>query len=196
MGLTPLDIRQQQFKKTLWGFDAPEVDAFLDVLAHDFEQLNREVLSLRDEVHRKDAEVADHRDREKTLKDTMITATRIAEDIKDNARKEAEIVIAKAESQAEQIIQNAHTRLVRIVEDIDELRRQRAQFEAVLRSTIASHSKLMDAMNERDAPVDIDGLSLLRRQTEPASGAVVALNDSTSALPPEPDLLTPRGGDR
>ena len=197
MGLTPLDIRQQQFKKTLWGFDAPEVDAFLDVLAHHFERVHREVLSLREEVHRKDAEIRDHREREKTLKDTMITATRITEDIKDNARKEAEIVIAKAEAQAEQIVQNAHTRLVRIMEDIDELRRQKAQFEAALRSTIAAHGKLMDAMNERDAPAEAEMLSLVHHraaQTPKTGGAVVALNDPL--LPQHEDLLTPRGGDR
>src|SRR5687767_4882914 len=107
MKLTPLDIQQQQFRTALSGFDKKEVDAFLDMLANDVEELIRQNNGLREELKRKDGELQDHRERERTLKETMITATRIAEDIKQNARKEAEIVISVAESQAEQIIQNA-----------------------------------------------------------------------------------------
>ena len=150
MKLTPLDIQQQQFRTTFWGFDSREVDAFLDVLASDVERLIRENNALKEDLKRKEAEIREHKERERTLKETMITATQITEDIKHNARKEAEIVIAQSESQAEQIIQNAHTRLVRIMEDIDELRRQKAQFEASLRSMLSAHAKLVDAMAERE----------------------------------------------
>ena len=76
MKLTPLDIQQQQFRTAFWGFDKREVDAFLDVLANDFEQLVRENNALREEIKRKDAELLDHRERERTLKETMITAGR------------------------------------------------------------------------------------------------------------------------
>ncbi|MCA9550867.1 MAG: DivIVA domain-containing protein [Myxococcales bacterium] len=192
MKLTPLDIQQQQFRTAFWGFDKREVDAFLDVLANDFEQLVRENNALREEIKRKDAELLDHRERERTLKETMITATRITEDIKQNARKESEIVVAQAEAQAEQIIQNAHTRLVRIMEDIDELKRQKAQFEAGLRSIIASHTKLMDAMTERE-PMGAEMHSLVKRRQGPVQSdlPVERVEDTDDDL-----LLAPRGGDR
>ncbi len=208
MKLTPLDIQQQQFRTTLWGFDTREVDAFLDVLANDVERLVRDNNGLREDLKRKESEIHEHRERERTLKETMITATQITEDIKHNARKEAEIVIAQAESQAEQIIQNAHTRLVRIMEDIDELRRQKAQFEASLRSIISSHSKLLDAMGEREGSGEAQMHSLLRhrsragiasdltddvREPEPR---VVSMRDKTVRTSVEDELLTPRGGDR
>ena len=80
----------------------------------------------------------------------MITATRISEDIKEGARKESQIVIGQAEMQAEQIIHNAHQRLLRIMEDIDELKRQKAQFESGLSSMLKSHGKLLQAMSERE----------------------------------------------
>lgn len=183
MRLTPLDIQQQEFKSGLWGFDAKEVDAFLDLVAAEVERLVRENNGLRDQVRHKDDELEAHRGREQTLKETMITATRIAEDIRDNAKKEAEIVVARAESQAEQIVQNAHTRVARALEDLDELRRQKAQLEASLRSVLDSHRKLLDAMSERTSGTDADAAALRRRlaHVEP---------------PADPVLLPPRGGNR
>lgn len=196
MRLTPLDIQQQQFKTAFWGFDKPEVDAFLDLMAADVEQLVRDNKQLGEDLKRTQAELEDHKERERTLKETMVTATRMTEEIKDNARKEAEIVLSQAELQAEQIIQNAHTRLVRIMEDMDELRRQKVQFEASLRSSIASHTKLLDAMTEREAP-EADKLSFLPSRRPSAD--LEAEAELRSGLPtPAPDgaLLLKRGGDR
>lgn len=203
MKLTPLDIQQQQFRTAFGGFDKKEVDAFLDVLANDVETLMRENNALREEARRKDAEIQDHRERERTLKETMITATRITEDIKQNARKESEIVVAQAESQAEQIIQNAHTRLVRIMEDIDELKRQKAQFEAGLRSTISSHGKLLDAMTDQAVPSGAQMHSLLKRRQGGTQSDLPSerIEEEAKVVGMEgglvdADLLVPRGGDR
>jgi cell division initiation protein len=179
MKLTPLDIQQQQFRRAFWGFDAKEVDAFLDLLAADVEELMRQNNSLREEMKRKEGELQDHRERERTLKETMITATRITEDIKQNARKEAEIVISAAEAQAEQIIQNAHTRLVRIMEDIDELKRQKAQFESSLGSILSAHSKLLEAMTDREHFSEPD-LTLLRRRMRKDGDDTVDRSDDTT----------------
>jgi cell division initiation protein len=174
MKLTPIDIQQQQFRSTLWGFDAKEVDAFLDQVAASFEELIREGNGLREDLRHKDAQLDEHRDREKALKETMLTATRIADEVKQGARKEAEIIIGQAEVQAEQIIQNAHTRLARVMDDITELKRQRAQFEATLRSMIAAHQKLIEAMNDREsptsAPAENDPISLSRRRADEGKG--------------------------
>ncbi len=200
MKLTPLDIRQQQFRKAFWGVDGQQVYAFLDVLANDLEALLRETNAARDDLVRKDTELKNYREREQALKETMVTATRINDEITRNARKEAELVIAEAETQAEQIIHNAHTRLVRVMEDIDELRRQKAQFEASLRSTLSAHSKLMDTMNEREAPTEAETLSYLPRhgRRRPYDAKLLDLSEAMpeQSVLVEPELLTPRGGDR
>ncbi len=179
MRLTPLDIQQQQFRSGLWGFDPREVDAFLELVAAEVERLVRENHRLEDQLRARDDELDGHRRREETLKETMVTATRIAEDIRTNAHKEAELIVARAEARGEQIVENAHTRLSRVLEDLDELRRQRAQFEAGLRAVIETHKKLLDAMSERSTEPAL--LSALRRVEPERSG---------------PELLTPRGGDR
>ncbi len=187
MKLTPLDIQQQQFRSVLWGMDAKEVDAFLDLVAREVERLNRENSQLSEEVARKDAQIQGYREREQTLKETMMTATRVTEEMHQNAKKEAEVVIARAENQAEQIVENAHRRLVRVMEDLDELKRQKAQFEANLRSLIESHSKLLEAMADRQQGSGELG----------ARGTVVPLPDPVRRVEvSDDDLLTPRGGDR
>ena len=187
MRLTPLDIQQQQFKSGLWGFDPKEVDAFLDLVAGEVERLARENNQLRDQLRQRDAELDEHRKREQTLKETMVTATRLAEETRENAKKEAEIVVARAETRAEQIVQNAHTRLARVLEDLDELRRQRAQLEASLRSVIDSHKKLLDATSERASAVESETRRVLQHIDGPEPAA--AADDDAR-------LLTPRGGDR
>jgi len=82
----------------------------------------------------------------------MVTAQRISEDMKTAAKKEAEIVLADAEHQAEKIVQGAHHKLVQVIEDINELKRQRVQFESQVRSVIESHARLLDAFSEPPEP--------------------------------------------
>jgi cell division initiation protein len=148
MNITPLDITQKQFKKAFRGYEREEVEAFLSLVAVEFEALVREVLALREGSQRKDDEIAEHRSRERALQETLVTAQRASEEILDAARKEAEITIADAELQAEKIVQGAHSRFLRIVDDINELKRQRVQFESGVRMLVESHLKLIEAFQE------------------------------------------------
>jgi len=180
--LSPLDVQQQQFRSVFWGFDGKEVDAFLDVVAKELEGLIRDNKSLREELARRDSELQSFKEREQNLKETMLTATRITEDIKQNARKEAEIVVAQAEGQAEQIVQNAHSRLSRVLEDLDELKRQKTQFEETLRSMIQTHMKLLDAMTDRETTGELLAMVSRLERKRPQS----EINGGE-------DLLDPRG---
>lgn len=146
MKITPLDIQQKSFGAGFRGYARGEVEAFLSLVASEFEEVVRENISLREDLKRREQRLAELQDREKALQETMVTAQRITEDIKVQARKEAEIVISEAELQAERIVQNAHQRMIQIVDEINELKRQRAQFEAQVRSTVESHLKLLEVM--------------------------------------------------
>lgn len=148
MNITPLDITQKQFRKVLRGFDAEEVEAFLSMIAVEFEALVKENIALREDNQRKVEEIADHRGRERALQETLIAAQKASEEIRDAARREAEITISDAELQAEKIVQGAHQRFLRIVDDINELKRQRVQFEAGIRTLVESHVKLLEAFRE------------------------------------------------
>jgi cell division initiation protein len=148
MNITPLDITQKQFRRVFRGVDPEEVEAFLSLVAVEFEALVKDVVTLRENNHRNAEVIAEFKSRERVLQETLVTAQRASEEIKESARKEAEITLSDAELQAEKIVQGAHARFVRIVDDINELKRQRVQFETNVRTLVESHVKLLDMFRE------------------------------------------------
>ncbi len=144
MKLTPLDIQQQQFKIRFRGFDVREVDTFLEQLADDFESLRREKENLHEEIDRLKLENQGYRQREETFKRAMLNSQKILEQMKKNAQKSAELIIADAEVKAEKLLNRAHNRLAQLHEDIAELKRQRIQIEIQVRSILENHTKLLD----------------------------------------------------
>lgn len=148
MKITALDITHRRFARKLRGYDAEEVHAFLADVAEAFEGLTRELQGAQDDLARKDDEVAELRSRDRVLQETLITAQKACEDLRDTARKEADLIIAEAELQAEKIVQGAHARFQRIVDDVGELKRQRIQLAAQLRSVLRAHDKLVEAFGD------------------------------------------------
>ena len=158
MNITPLDIQQQKFKTRIRGFDVREVDAFLEQMANGFESLQRTHKDLHDQVRRLELEIQGYRKREETFKRALLNSQKVLDQMKDNARKSAELIIAEAEVKAEKILNRAHNRLAQLHEDISELKRQRMQIEVQIGSIIETHSKLLEiskegtkAMDEEDA---------------------------------------------
>ena len=145
MKLTPLDIRQKRFEASFRGCSRSEVEGFLELIAGEFEEVVKENLSLKEELKRTQLRLEVHLERERTLQETMVTAQRISEDLQSAAKKESEIIVGEAELQAEKIVYAAHQKLVQVVEDINELKRQRIQFESQVRAVIDAHGKLLDA---------------------------------------------------
>lgn len=148
MTITPLDIQQQQFKTRFRGFDIREVDTFLEQMADAFELLQSENKKLREEINRLKLESQGYKEREETFKRAMLNSQKVLEQMKQNARKSAELVIADAEIKAEKILSRAQYRLEQLHEDIAELKRQRMQIEVQIRSIIESHSKLLEIGKE------------------------------------------------
>lgn len=162
MKITPLDIQQQQFKTRFRGFDIREVDSFLEQMADAFESLNRENASLREEIRRLKLESQGYKEREETFKRAMLNSQKVIEQMKENARKSSELIVAEAEVKAEKILNKAHNRLAQLHEDIAELKRQRIQIEVQIGSIIEAHAKLlevgkegMETMDEQDSKLKI-----------------------------------------
>ena len=148
MKVTPLDIQQQQFKTRFRGFDVREVDAFLEQMAETFESLQKQNQILGDEVRRLELEIQGYRKREETFKRALLNSQKVLDQMKDNARKSAELIIAEAEVKAEKILNKAHNRLAQLHEDIAELKRQRTQIEVQISSIIEAHSRLLEIGKE------------------------------------------------
>ena len=148
MKVTPLDIQQQQFKTRFRGFDIREVDAFLEQTAETVESLQKENQNLGDEVRRLELEIQGYRKREETFKRALLNSQKVLDQMKDNARRSAELLIAEAEVKAEKILNKAHNRLAQLHEDITELKRQRTQIEVQISSIIEAHSRLLEIGKE------------------------------------------------
>ena len=154
MKLTPLDIQQQQFAMRFRGFDVREVDLFLEQMASTFEQLQRDNETLKEEILRLRRESQGLKKREETFRRAMIHSQKVLENMKGNAEKQAELIIAEAEIKADKIINHAQNRLNHLQEDITELRRQRVQIEVEINAIIEAHAKLLkisqDSMRTAD----------------------------------------------
>jgi cell division initiation protein len=148
MKITPLDIQQQQFKTRFRGFDVREVDAFLEQMAGSLEALQITNQSLHEEAQRFTHEIQGYRKREETFKRALLNSQKVLDQMKDNARKSAELIMAEAEVKAEKILNKAHNRLAQLHEDITELKRQRVQIEVQISSVIEGHSKLLEISKE------------------------------------------------
>lgn len=144
MKISPLDIQQQQFKGKLFGgLNPDDVDSFLQAVAQEMESLNRENTIFREQTQKMAAETDVLTQRERELRETLLAAQRITEEMKINAQKEADLIIAEAEVRAEKILVDAENTLVLLKNDIQELRRQKIQFESSFRALLESHGKML-----------------------------------------------------
>ena len=166
MNITPLDITQKQFRRVFRGLDPEEVEAFLGLVAVELEALLKDYANLHDDAQRKREQLAEFRERERALQETLVAAQKASEEIRDSARKEAEITISDAELQAEKIVQSGHARFLRIVDDINELKRQRLQFETNVRTLVESHVKLLDAFREPSREEAVQYIPARKRTAE------------------------------
>ena len=153
MRMTATDIRQQQFAVRLFrGFDPQEVDAFLEEMADDFEELVRENALLKEQLVTIEERSRGVEGREKTLQETLVTTQKIAEEFKENARREAELILREAHLRAEKFMQDAREEHAKLNADVSVLRRLRRQLGEEILSTLATHKRLAEqALAEGDA---------------------------------------------
>lgn len=142
--LTPLDIQQQRFTIRFRGYNTTEVDNFLDLVSETIESMLSEQEILREKIHQLGMENQEHKSREESFKRVMLNSQNVLEEMKDNARKSSELIVAQAEVDADKIISSAHDKLERLHDEINELKRQRVQFKTQLKSVIQAHSDLLE----------------------------------------------------
>jgi cell division initiation protein len=150
--MTATDIRQQQFAVRLFrGFDPQEVDAFLEEMADDVEELSRENALLKEQLVALEEKSRGVEGREKTLQETLVTTQKIAEEFKENARREAELVLREAHLRAEKFMQDAREEHAKLTGEVSSLRRLRRQLGEEIMNTLATHKRLAEqALAEGD----------------------------------------------
>jgi cell division initiation protein len=144
MRISPIDIQQQQFKSRPFGYEKAGVDRFLESLAEELERLMRQNHDLQEELAHTNAALTEMRDREGTLKETLVTTQKITEELKATARREVDVLMAEAEIKAERLMRNAEERRVQLIEEIQETKRQKIDFEVSLKGLLEKHIRMLD----------------------------------------------------
>lgn len=150
LSVTPLDLRQSKFGTSFRGFDRTEVTAFLLEAADGYDQALRENERLRHDVVRLEASISQYRELEGSLKSTLMSAQKIADDMRENAEKEATRIVREAEGRAEILMQRVMARQEDVQREIDGLRMKRREAEANLQGIISALHNTLEFIREQE----------------------------------------------
>jgi cell division initiation protein len=154
MRITPLDIRKQEFRKTMRGLDADEVYAFLTTVAEEYEAVLSDNKKLRERIVDLEQRLQEYKKIETNLRNTLLTAERVTNETRENARREASLIVREAEVDAEKAAEaiRAHTQELR--REVLELKRQKDNYLTRFRTLLESHSRVLDGFQEDFANID------------------------------------------
>jgi cell division initiation protein len=162
MNVSPIELRQQKFRTKFRGFNQVEVVSFLAAVADDYETALRETDRLRQELSRVEGMLTELRLHEGSLKSTLISAQRLADDIKGTAEREAARIVREAEGRSDLLLDKTQSRLEDIQREIDGLRLKRRDVETTIESTIQTLRNTLEYVHEQEARERDDKILLHR----------------------------------
>ena len=163
MKISPMDIQRQAFGRRMRGLDADEVRAYLNIVAEEVATQQMERDRLHHEVQEVRSLLDEHRQRETILKNTLLMAQRVSEEIKENARKQGETVVKEAEIQSDRLIELAQSRAHEVERGILDLRAHRTALRTDVRALITRLTRILDLQEEVEVE---DNLRFLKRREE------------------------------
>ena len=146
--LTPIEIERQEFKTVWRGYDPTEVRAFLGQIATQLTSLIREQERVAEKLEVNAQRLEQVEDYEARLRDALLAASQLGEQTKDEAQREAELLIKEAELRADQLLQNGRQAQRSLVNETQALKRQRERLSIELRSVVESHLRMLDNQEE------------------------------------------------
>jgi len=145
MPLTPLDIHNKEFSRKIRGYDEDEVNEFLDQIIKDYEALIRENKELQAQLEAIQEKVNHFKTMEETLSKTIVVAQEAADEMKMNAKKEAQLIIKEAEKNADRIINESLAKSRKIALDSEELKKQAMIYRTRFRSLLEAQLDLLNS---------------------------------------------------
>lgn len=142
--LTPIDIQNQDFGVKLRGYNADEVDDFLDMVGSDYEKLYKENIELRDKVSSLAKEVEKYKSMEDTLQNSIILAQGAAEDIKKNASEKADNIINEAHNKSEDILRQTNADILARKNELSALKMEVESYKTRIKGTCAALLELLE----------------------------------------------------
>jgi len=167
------------------GYKDMEVDEFLDDIADEFERLFNENIDYKDKVETFEEKVEQYRNIEDTLKKTLVSAQQQAEELKQNAKKEADLILRDAELKSRSIINDSYAERQKIQRSVSALKQKQEDLRFQLRSVIEAYSKILD----QDGEIALEDIG----ETDFASLAETAASAATDEeVPPGIDEAVSR----
>ncbi len=143
MPLTPLDIVNKEFKHGFRGYNEDDVNEFLDEVVRDYEALIRENDELKENTSGMTERLEQYRKLEATLQSTLIIAQQTSEEVKQAARKEADLIVREAEGKADEIVRRAEGRARDAENQLAQMRYETEKYRAQVRSLLESQLHLL-----------------------------------------------------
>lgn len=184
MRLTPLDIRHKEFGRSMRGYKDLEVDEFLDDIADEFERLFNENIDYKDRLESLEEKIEQYRNIEDTLKKTLVSAQQQAEEQKQNAQKESDLILRDAELKSRSIVNDSYAERQKIQRSVTALKQKQEDLRFQLKSVIDTYSKILD--QEGDLEFEDTGDTEFASLSESAAGA------AEEELPPGIDAAVSR----
>ncbi|MEE4275220.1 MAG: DivIVA domain-containing protein, partial [Thermoleophilia bacterium] len=178
MKLTPLDIRHKEFKRGMRGYVDEEVDEFLDQIADEFERLFKDNIDLGERVENLEEQVTRYRRIEETLQKTLVSAQQSAEELKQNATKEGQLILRDAELKARQMVNESYADKQRIEGSLTKLRGVEEEFRIRFRQLLEGFLKQV----EQAPPVAPPPQNDLNQKAEAIKEAIA--REETVVAPP------------
>jgi cell division initiation protein len=148
MKLTPMDINNKEFKRGLRGYNAEEVDEFLDEVVESYEELYKENSKLKETVTRLKDKVEHYEKLEVTIQNTLVLAQNAAEQAKETSQKEADLIINNANETAQKILDKAHNDVISINDEYERVKEEFIKFRAKFRGFMNTQLQTFDELEK------------------------------------------------
>lgn len=174
MKLTPLEIRKQEFRKAMRGFDPIEVQTFLEMVSEQYEELAEENKRQSRQLIELQTKLENYQNSEKTLRETLLNVQEVKKQSEESSRRQADLILKEAELKALEILENARKQTRRIREEVNWLKSQKESFINRLRHILASQIELLSVM-EIDDIIPANSREVVknwksRKHTPPSAG--------------------------
>lgn len=148
MRITSMDINNKEFKRTMRGYSADEVDEFLEKIAEDYETIYKENTILKERINVFQDKLDHYTKIESTIQNTLLLAQNAAEQAKLSAQTEGELIIRSANESAKKILDKAHSDVLAIDDEFDRTKQEFAKFRSKFRNFIISQMEMFEALEK------------------------------------------------
>ncbi len=143
--LTSLDVRRFDFGRSLRGYDPAKVETFREQVAEEMDRLGRINQDLDTKARSFHEQLRAFRERDKALNDALITAQQLRGEVRDQAEREAQLLIKEAQAESERIVETAKSEVRRMEQELDSLDRSRRTYLAQMRALLARQLSEVEA---------------------------------------------------